>query len=255
MPSPFPGMNPYLEQADCWAEFHGKFMYAVQDALNPLVNPRYLVRVETRLILHELTAEERRFFGVADVGFVTDRPRVPAAALADTGHAPVRLSFPAVEVIKQRSVEIRDPKNRRVVTVIEVLSPANKNPGPDRDDYLAKRRQIIATGTNLVEIDLRRGGRRPSPPDLPASDYYVLVSRAAERPEFGFWPVGLRDTLPVVPVPLADGDPDVKLDLMAILHEVYDRGAYGNYIYAGEPEPTLKGEDAAWAKALVSNGR
>jgi hypothetical protein len=251
MPSPFPGMNPYLEQADCWNEFHGKFMYAIQDALNPLVEPRYQVRVETRLILHELSSGERGFFGTADVSMVTRRPRTGSAALATTGQVPVRLSFPAVEVVKRRSVEIRDPSSRRVVTVVEVLSPSNKRPGPDRDDYLAKRRQVIAAGAHLVEIDLRRGGRRPSPPELPACDYYVLVSRAEERPEFSFWPIALRQPLPATPIPLADGDPDVGLDVMAVLNIAYDHGGYGNYIYAGQPEPPLSPDDALWARSLI----
>src|SRR5206468_1077430 len=98
-------------------------------------------------------------------------------------------------------------------TAIELLSPSNKKPGADHHDYLGKRNQLLASSTHFVEIDLRRGGERPRPPDLPTSDYYVLVSRVEKRPVLDMWPIGLRDRLPVVPVPLSAPDPDVSLDL------------------------------------------
>src|SRR5438477_4193876 len=151
-------------------------------------------------------------------------------------------------------LEIRDRRNRRLVTVIELLSPTNKPPGPDRDEYLAKRAQILAGRTHLVEIDLRRGGERPRPPELPPCDYYVLVSRSLDRPELGPWPIGLRARLPVVPIPLAPPDPEVPLDLQALLHRVYDGADYGKYIYGEAPQPPLSAEDAAWAQQYVPSG-
>jgi hypothetical protein len=114
-------MNPYLEQNDTWDDFRPSFLMHARDSLTGKVGPNYLVRIEVRLLLHELSAEERH-----------------------------------------TSIEIRDRRNRRVVTVIELLIPSNKSPGSDRDDYLAKRRQVLAGMTHLVEIDLRRGGSRPS---------------------------------------------------------------------------------------------
>jgi len=238
MPSPFPGMNPYLEQSDAWQDFHQSFLILARGSLSNQVGPNYLVKVEVRLILHERSAEERRFIGIADVG-VAEAGERKAKAVATVLQAPVSLQLPAVEVEKHLSLEIRDRRNRRVITVLELLSPANKTGGEDRDDYLAKRRQVLAGHTHLVEIDLRRGGQRPSPPELPACDYYALVSRYVDRPRVGFWPIGLREPLPNLPVPLADTDPPVHLDLKAVIDQTYDLADYGKYIYQEIPEPPL----------------
>lgn len=221
MPSPFPGMNPFLEQADSWEDFHQRFITHAADTLSGPVGPNYLVKVEVRLILHELSAEERRFMARA------------------------------LDTERLASVEILDRRDRRVVTVIELLSPSNKAAGPDRDDYLLKRSRVLDGRTHLVEIDLRRGGERPHDPPLPSCDYYVLVSRWQDRPAVGFWPLALRERLPVIPIPLAPPDADVSLDLQDLLHRVYDAAGYHKYIYALTPEPPLLAADLAWARGLV----
>src|SRR5438445_2920632 len=153
MPSPFPGMNPYLEQNDTWEDFYHNFITHTQEMLTGLVGPNYLVKVEVRLYLHELSAEERRYFGRADVGVTAPLGPEKSAPGASSVAAPVKLLLPAVDVERHSSLEIRDRRNRRVVTVIEVLSPSNKSPGEDRDDYLAKRRQVWrATRISLRSI-------------------------------------------------------------------------------------------------------
>src|SRR5262249_39497376 len=161
-----------------------------------------------RLYVHELSVDERRFGGRADVGIAissgASQIAAPASAVAS---APVEVIFPAVDIERYASLEIFDRRSRRVVTAIELLSPTNKKPGPDRDDYVGKRRTLLLTPCNLVEIDLRRGGQRPGPPESPACDYYVMVSRDQDRPRHGFWPIGLRDPLPVIPIPLKAPDP------------------------------------------------
>src|SRR5262249_12666047 len=149
------------------------------------------------------------------------------------------------------SLEIRDRRDRRLVTVIELLSPTNKAPGPDRDDYLHKRRDLMRSCVHFVEIDLRRGGERPRPPVLPPCDYYVLLRREEEHPRLGVWPLGLRYRLPVIPIPLTAPDPDVLLDLQAILDRVYDAADYGKYIYGETPQPVLSEEDLAWARQFL----
>jgi len=250
MPSPFPGMNPYLEQSDAWQDFHQSFLIHARDSLSAQVGPNYLVKVEVRLILHERSAEERRFVGIADVGVAAKDDRRTKSVVGAL-EAPVSLQLPAVEVEKHLSLEIRDRKNRRVITVLELLSPSNKTPGADRDDYLAKRRQVLAGQTHLVEIDWRRGGQRPSPPELPPCDYYALVSRYEDRPCVGFWPIRLRDPLPNLPIPLAETDPLVHLDLKAVLDQTYDLADYGKYIYQETPEPPLSAEDEAWARGII----
>lgn len=255
MASPFPGMNPYLEQNDTWQEFHNSFIIHAQAALTRQVGPNYIVKVEVRLILHELSAEERRFFGMADLGVSSQADAETTEVAGTTLEAPVQLRLPAVEVERHLLLEIRDRRNRRVITVLELLSPANKTRGPDHDDYLGKRRQVLASPIHLVEIDLRRGGQRPSPPELPPCDYYALVSRYEDRPNVGFWPIGLRDPLPALPIPLEPPDPPVRLDLKAVLDGAYDDADYGKYIYQETPVPPLSAADETWAQAIISATR
>lgn len=156
-----------------------------------------------------------------------------------------------MEVQRESYLEIRDRRDRRVVTVLELLSPAHMTPGPDHEAYVGERRSLLASRTHFVEIDLRHGGVRPSPPELPTCDYYVLVSRYEERPGVGLWPLHLRDPLPAVPIPLTAPDADVSLDLQAVLHHVYDAADYGKYIYDEAPHPPLTPADATWAAQLV----
>jgi hypothetical protein len=148
-------------------------------------------------------------------------------------------------------LEIRDRRNRQLITVIELLSPANKRPGRYRDQYLTKQTELLSSTANLVEIDLLRGGPRMPWLDMPACDYCVVISRVEERPQAGIWPIGLRERMPVVQVPLRTGDSPATLDLQAILNHIYDAAGYELYIYQSEPDPPPSPKDAAWVKALL----
>jgi hypothetical protein len=156
-------------------------------------------------------------------------------------------------VEKESYIEIRDRQTRRLVTVIELLSPTNKRPSDDRERYLAKRAALLASDAHFVEIDLLRGWPRMPFDEPPTGDYCVLVSRVEERPRAGFWPIGLRERLPVIPIPLQAPHADAQLDLQAILHRVYDAAYYRDYIYDGSPWPPLGEEDAAWARSIAAD--
>jgi Protein of unknown function (DUF4058) len=217
MPSPFPGMNPYFEQEAFWPDFHQAFCSHLREVLVPQVRPEFFVRLEEHLYIHELTVNERRL-----VGRNIDEERS---------------SF----------LEVRDSKDRSLVAVIELLSPSNKKPGPDREAFLAKRRQLLASSVHYVEIDLLRGGPRMPIDGLPDCDYCVLVSRYEERPEVGTWAIRLREPLPVVHVPLRAPRAHAQIDLQAALHHLYDAAGYQDFIYSGRPSPRLHPQDDAWA--------
>ena len=252
MPSPFPGMNPYLEQADVWQDFHQSMMPVLREMLSEQVRPAYIVKVEELLFIHELSAEERRFLGRGDVSVTEGRRDREASTAAGVIEAPAYARAPVAQDVEHHSLlEVRDRRQRDLVAVIELLSPTNKNPGPDREQYLAKRRQLLASRAHLIELDLLRGGPRLPLEDLPDSDYYAMVSRAEERPRVGIWPVHLREPLPTVPVPLRSPHPDASLDLQQALHRVYDAAGYEDYVYAGTPEPPLPPDDLAWANELI----
>lgn len=257
MPSPFPGMNPYLEQDDAWHDFHESFMPHVRDLISAQVDPRYIVKIDEHIFIHEFSAEQRRFLGRADISVGQSMSRADAGRQTGTAvlDAPAEGYVPAIDIERLSFVEIRDRRNRQLVTLIELLSPANKRPGGDRDQYLAKRQEILGSTAHLVEIDLLRGGQRPPLEDLPPCDYYVMVSRCEQRPRVGLWPLQLRDRLPRIPIPLREPDPDAQLDLQQVLHDIYDKAHYKTYVYDGSPDPPLAAEDEAWAQRMRSVGR
>ena len=252
MPSPFPGMNPYLEHDDAWHDFHERFAPAAAEVLAPQVHPNYIVKIDERVYVHDLAEDESRFVGRPDV-YVARGTRRTATTPGATAvlEAPVRVRLPAVEIERLNYVQILDRRNRQLVTVVELLSPSNKTPGDDRDQYLAKRAELLASSVNLVEIDLLRGGPRMPCEDLPDCDYCVMVSRVQDRPEAGLWPIALPNRLPEIPVPLRPPDGEARLDLQAVLHRIYDAAGYEYYIYDSLPSPPLSSQDAAWAQQFV----
>jgi Protein of unknown function (DUF4058) len=154
-----------------------------------------------------------------------------------------------------RFVKIVDRPGNRLITVIELLSPSNKTPGPDRVSYLGKREDYFLSGTNLVEIDLLRDGERiPSGRPRPAhADYCALVSRADRFPVASFWAFSVRDPLPVLPVPLKPKDGEVDLELRPCLDRAYEDAGYWNRVdYSSPPAVALCDPDADWAKKLLA---
>jgi hypothetical protein len=257
-------MNPYLEQASVWHSFHEQFCTHCMETLAAQVRPRYVVRLDQHVYLHEPPADGRVFVGRADIYASVNpgRPATPpptaspaatAPAVATIPAPPVRVTLrPPVDAERLSFVEIRDASDRRLVTVVELLSPINKRGGPDREQYLAKMRRLYASDVHVIEIDLLRGGLRSPIGELPDCDYCVTVARVEERPEVGVWPLRLRDPLPVIPVPLRPPDPDARLDLQALLHRLYDAGGYEDDIYAGRPQPPLHPSDEAWARGIIA---
>jgi len=245
-------MNPYLEQDDVWQDFHQSFIPLVREALSEQVRPGYFVKVEEHLFIHELPAEERRLLGRADVAVGDRRPERSSPSGTEVIEAPAygQLAL-AVDVERHAYLEIRDRRHRDLVTVIELVSPANKKAGVDRDQYLAKRQQLLLSNVHFVEIDLLRGGPRLPVQGLPDCDYYVLVSRAEDRPDVAPWPLGLREQLPKVPIPLRAPDGPAWLDLQPLLHRLYDAAGYEDHIYTGSPQPPLAAGDEAWARQLL----
>lgn len=148
---------------------------------------------------------------------------------------------------------MRNRKSLEIVTVIKLLSPTNKRPGPDRDQYLAKRRGILHIPANLVEFDLLRGWQKMPGDNLPARDYGVMISEREIRPTARYWPIELRQRLPVIPIPLREPALDVRVDLQQLLVGVYDRAGYADDIYEGEPFPPLSEDDRIWSEHVLRN--
>ncbi len=256
MASPFPGMNPYLEDPAQWRGFHGHMLSGMTFALTSAVGPNYYVEYEEALRIDSSTSDERgRLFAVADVAVSdAEREAEPAGGVAvarRTKIRPLTRSAPLGLRKTHRWLTVRDTKSREVVTVVELLSPSNKQPGDDRVRYLDRRLEILRSAAHLVEIDLLRGGPPMPLNNPPTCDYRYLVSRQPARPKMQVWPILLRDELPPVPIPLRTGEPEVELDLKAVLDAVYDGAGYAHRVYADPPVPPLSPRDAKWAATFV----
>lgn len=239
MPSPFPGMDPYIERPEIWPDFHDSLIAAIRGLLQPRLRPRYVALTQDRLYVVESDRPIRP--DVSVVRTPRSDPAKPRALTADVD-TPVVFELEPEEV-RQPLLHIIEPAaGNRLVTAIEVLSPDNKSLGAGRKSYLRKRKELWEGGANLVEIDLLHGGLptvRLSPKRLEALQpwrYIVLVTRCSPRQQEVYaWP--LDRPLPRIAVPLAEGDQDVPLDMTAALARCWDEGPYPELLHYDAPLP------------------
>ncbi len=256
MPSPFPGMDPYIESQN-WKGFHSSFVGMLGEMLVPQVAPRYIVQVEDYVYLARDDEESDRLLE-PDLAVLeaVEAPAMPpgnsAAAVSTLAPSLHRLHVP--RRYRQKFLSIRDRQSRNVATVIELLSPTNKTPGDGYSEYLVKRYNVSYTTAHLVEIDLLRGGHRLSTREpLEPADFYAYVSRTAEASTIEVYHWSLKDRLPVIPIPLSKGDADVPLDLQAALNTTYDRWGYKYALnYQLAVEPPLESVVADWVRTVLT---
>ncbi len=221
MPTVFPGMDPYLEHPRFWPDLHDAVIEELARQLESSLPPDHDVAVYAR----------------------TYAPSPPTSCQAE-----------------ERYLEILDLRRARAtVAVIEVVSPANKRPGPGRQSYLSKQRQVVGSAAHLIEIDLLRGGRHVvSVAEWNARwqgefDYLVCVSRAGpRRDQCDLYLRTVRERLPRIRVPLAPGESDVPLDLQEAIARVYDSGGYGGRIdYGRACDPPLDETHLPWMAEVL----
>lgn len=266
MPSPFPGMDPYLEGA-LWPDVHQQMATEISRRLNPRIRPHYVARLAVRTVREAVPPEEVSIF-YPDVEIIRRRLRETPVTLAGPAAAQVATITPPITVplveaaMRMVTVEIYTVAAKELVTCIEVLSPANKR-GEGLEHYLHKRRRLHRAGVHLLEIDLTRRGRRPLvvaggfDPDPYHTLPYLISLWRAQAAELELWPVQLADKLPVVAVPLRKPDADVPLDLSAILAAIYDLAGYDLSIdYSQEPPPPpFDDETTSWLRDLLVDYR
>ena len=253
MPSPFPGMDPYLE-GYLWSDFHAALAHKIRQLLAPQIQPKYVARLEISVIEDESFEAE---IGVMypDVEIIKAQPTPePAggvlAAEPAISTAPLTIPIPRVRLI---AVEIRDVAENQLVTSIEIISPVNKRE-PNLSRYRQKRERIRNAGVHLLEIDLvRRGTRVWEYSRIPEKPYVVVLTRAGAG-TIEVWPIRLSDPLPRLPVPLHPPDKDVVLDLPAALTAVYDEAFYHLSIDYQQPPPPppLSAEEQQWMSQLLN---
>ena len=255
MKSPFPGMDPYLEAR--WSNVHVLMIGAITAAMNQSLPTGLQARPEEEIRIESLAGERLQSYR-GDVT-VLDRGSADDTVKSHGGIAvaePIEIPY-AHAPLTLRNVRIVDTRQAdRVVTVIEVLSPWNKLPGRLNQKYKRKLRSLENAETNWVEIDLLRGSRGSMLVrwrDVPRrADYLVLTYRAVDEKLMAY-PIGLRERLPLVEIPLRQGDTDAVLDLQTVLDRVYVDGGFGLTDYSKPPKPPVSSADFQWAAGLIAD--
>ena len=265
MPSPFPGMDPYMEGKHWREVFHTAFIVGMMDALNSRLSPKYVASLKQRLYI-----EEHRRAIHPDVSIIA----VPRSDIRGGGLAVAEAVDAETDTDEMWEVEYIPPHvierfveiivagdESRVIAVIELLSPANKSASSSgREEYLAKQDEVLSSDTHLVEIDLLREGL-PTVAALPGEllrhgrcDHLVCLTpgRSSDRRIQTVWPIQLRKKLPRVRIPLGPGEPPVPLDLQAVFDEVYEKAAFAKRIdYQVPPAVPLTRADADWIEDVL----
>ncbi|WP_395094893.1 DUF4058 family protein [Armatimonas sp.] len=251
MPSPFPGMDPYLENQNLWPAFHNAFIYCLNAAINRQLPAGFASRLEERLVVEEGI---RHF--VADVSVGQNGPPSGGMAVAESpSKMEMEWAIEESEPFRETFIEIqtRAGSQRRVVAVVELLSHSNKSTGRGRDEYLSKQKTLLESEVHLLEIDLLRAGEHT----LAASrsgiqarfgpfDYAVSLHRGGYGSRFQAIGWTLQEVLPTVLVPLDEHHPDLEVDLRPVFERTYDECGFARMVdYSKVPEPVLPGALAA----------
>jgi hypothetical protein len=261
MKSPFPGMDPYLE--NYWGDVHHRLITYACDQIQPILPGDLRARVEERVFVESGSGDRRAVspdVSIAESGRTRVARPGDGAGVATVEPLIVQLSD---EPITQGYIRIIDTSTgNRVITVIEFISPTNKASGDGLNLYLKKQKEVREAGVNLVEIDLSRRGPRSAVlpleriPPSHRTTYLACVRRGSRPLEIAVYPLPLTAALPTIAVPLRQNDGDAPLDLQALVDRCYATGRYDDLDYRVPPEPALPPEEATWADELLrSAGR
>lgn len=252
MKNPFPGMNPYLEHRGIWQQVHADLIVDIRRKLLPALRPKYQVAIEQHAYL-ALIPPADRLVGVPDVAIVTESAPFGAVRVATGAVAtPTIGTLPMTEEVKHRYLVIRNTQTREAVTVIEVLSHANKRQ-PSKEEYLEKRGTILRSRTNLVEIDLLRAGSPLPMNGGYESDCRIVVSRAWQRPNAALYLFDLQEEIPDFPIPLRSNEDEPVLPLQDVLNNLYEAGGYDLMVdYDKPPQPRLSAENEQWRREIIA---
>jgi hypothetical protein len=256
MVSPFPGMDPYIEQPGLWSDFHNNLAAGIQASLNETIQPRYVARLTSYVTYDTIAVSQPASISPDVAVWQPQPPAPPGTAITLTTTTTPLANFVQLEVpLRLMSVEVRQVETKTLVLAIEILSPVNKRRSHKAfRDYQRKRRDILSSDVHLLELDLLRAGKRPPLQlPLPPAAYVIMLSRANTRPRVEVWPLRLADPLPTLPIPLLPPDPDASLDLATIFASVYKRGAYQAEIDYRQPPPPpqLSDQELQWLDDLL----
>ena len=259
MPSPFPGMDPYLEGEE-WSDVHQALGAQIRKQLAPAIAPKYIARLAIATVPDYPHQQEIEVM-YPDVEIFRNKSQ-PQPSLGGGGVAvldlpitkPMVVPFPTLRV-RLVTVEIRETDTHRLVTSIEVLSPVNKR-NPGLNQFQEKRERLMRAGVHLLDIDLIRRGKRPAGSYATDAHYLVTLTRARSK-QLELWPIQLQEQLPIVAVPLRAPDADVPLDLGKAISTIYDEAVYDLSIdyRKAPPPPGFDSATQTWLNELLREYR
>jgi hypothetical protein len=214
-------MDPFLEDEKIWPPFQHHLVACLYQTLLPGLVDRYRARVGHR----RYTTEQALFTSI------------------------IR------EDHEEEFIEIRQRNDNRLVTLVDVVSPANKTTTAGRQAYLDKRKEAKNAGASLVEIDLVMQGQPMldySREGLPDWDHAVTVTRATQPERYEIYTATLQKKLPKFRLPLAADDRDTVLDLQSTFARCFDQGNFAGQIdYKRDPPTRLDEDDRRWLDQLL----
>src|SRR3954452_1208810 len=118
--SPFPGMDPYLEEPTRWPGIHTRLIALIADTLAPQLAPAFIVAIEERVYI--ATPDDLISYPAIrpDVLLVSGRGHARPDTSSSLITPPLLIEPLDVEEVRERFVEIRDTQTREVIAIIEV---------------------------------------------------------------------------------------------------------------------------------------
>ena len=266
MPSPFLGMDPWLEGRGVFPDFHNRFISILSESINSRLPPPYFAAIGTRVIIEgdsnrSVEPDIDVLLPFGSNGHC-DTSGGGVATVLETDTLPIIVHVPDGEMTEWFLDVRTGDADDQLVTSIEVLSRSNKRAGSEgRSEYVQKQREMVERRVHLVEIDFLRSGlhttavaRGPAIKKTGPYDYHACVSRVGRRRDFEIYPMRLGQPLPALKIPLGEGTPDVSIPLQPVLDRCYDAGVYSRRIrYAEACDPPLSPEQQAWAESMLKS--
>jgi hypothetical protein len=213
-------MDPFLECHQLWPVFHHNFVLCLYQVLLPGLVERYRARVV-----------QRHYFVDSEL-----------ASAASEEHT-------------EKVIEIRQGADDKLVTLLDVVSPANKTTAAGRSAYVQQRRAALEQQASIVEIDLVLQGQPTldySREGLPRWDYAISVTRSTHPERYEIYTSTLEKRLPRFRVPLAADDREFVVDLQAAFARCYDWSEFASKIdYRCDPAVPLSVEERFWLDELL----
>jgi hypothetical protein len=264
MPSPFPGMDPFLELPAYFPGLHDDMITYLKESLQDSLPEPYFAVTGDRLWVE---VSERYIEPDVQVRRSTRTRTDNTSSVATAVAAPPRANLVIVTVPHDErrepflDVYVRDGSQERLVATVEVLSLSNKTPGEQgRELYCRKQREVLDSKIHLVEIDLLRGGEHTTAVPLDRLmqkagplDYHVSIHRFDNLEDYFVYPILLEEPLPEIAIPLLPGDGDASLDLQAVFARCYETGRYRRRVRYNELSlvPPLPTDRMEWVGSLL----